>query len=292
LVYRGVRDALFARDLIPHAAENKQDKREAPPQPEKQKITGISQYDRPATPAVHIRETSGYHPGEAHRILSELFQKEKEKSDQKPAFQQESFRDDIIIRPEKEKRFRLIGQLFDTYWLLEYEDWFIMADQHAVHEKILYERTMKSLKNKEATSQQLLVPLLITLNGAQQETLHRCSGSFHSLGFEIEELGGREIRLNAVPDNLFSLSSKELFLSMLDELGEEKISAPDMIDEKVAMMSCKAAVKGNHKLAAEEAESLLAELLKLDNPYTCPHGRPTMIRMSRTDMERKFKRIL
>ena len=296
LVYRGVRDALFARDLIPSAAEEKKDKQD-----------------------LLIQESASYHPAKTHRILADLFRREDEKGRDNPpvswnepaahtengmsaenkdlirpdtAFAQESFKEEIMIHTENKKRFRLIGQVFGTYWLLEYEDWFLMADQHAVHEKILYERTMKSLNSKEATAQQLLPPLLISLSGAQWDILKRYENAFYNLGFEIEELGGREIRLNAVPGNLFSLSARDLFLSMLDELGEEKVSAPDMIDEKVALMSCKAAVKGNHILSFEEAENLLGELLALDNPYTCPHGRPTMIRMSRTDMEKKFKRVL
>jgi len=197
-----------------------------------------------------------------------------------------------IIEPNKEGSFRLIGQVFGTFWLMEVDGWFLMADQHAVHEKILYERTMKALRNKEATSQMLLPPVILTLNGAQQETLTRCQASFESMGFEISSLGGREVRIDAVPDNLFSLSGKDLFLEMLDELGEEKVTAPAMIDEKVALMSCKAAVKGNHVLSFEEAEALLKELLTLDNPYACPHGRPTMIRMSKYELEKKFKRIV
>ena len=200
--------------------------------------------------------------------------------------------EDKIIEPEKEKSFRLIGQVFDTYWLMEYGEWFLLADQHAVHEKILYERTMRSLKEKQATTQQLMPPVVLSLTGAQQETLRRFGDTFRSLGFEIESLGGREIRMDGVPDNLFSLSSRDLFLDMLDELAEERVTAPAMIDEKVALMSCKAAVKGNDPLAFEEAEALLKELLKLENPYACPHGRPTMIRMSRTDLEKKFKRIV
>ncbi len=206
--------------------------------------------------------------------------------------EQLSFFEEKILAPQNEAKLRLIGQLFDTYWLLEYEDQFLLCDQHAAHEKVLYERTMKAMETREHTSQRLDPPLLLTLSGAQSETLSRFMPSFEKLGFAIEPLGGREYGLTAVPDNLFSLSSEELFVTMLDELSEERVTAPEMIDAKVALMSCKAAVKGGNSLSFPEAEALFKELLTLENPYTCPHGRPTMIRMSRRELEKKFKRIV
>ena len=134
--------------------------------------------------------------------------------------------------------------------------------------------------------------MLLTLSGAQAETLRRYQDAFANLGFEIEPLGGLDYHVNAVPDNLFNLSAKELFTGMLDELGEERMVPASMLDAKVALMSCKAAVKGGQKLSFEEAQALFTELMTLDNPYTCPHGRPTMIRMSRMELEKKFKRIV
>ena len=199
-----------------------------------------------------------------------------------------------IVSPEKKAAdFRLIGQVFETYWLMEYENWLLIADQHAVHEKILFERTMKSLETRDVTVQQLMPPMLLTLNAAQMHALKTYEESFRKLGFELSELGGREIAVGGIPDNLFGLNSHDLFLEMLDELADDRTRTPNQtLEAKVAMMSCKAAVKGNQKLSFPEAEALLAELLTLDNPYACPHGRPTMIRFSETELEKKFKRIV
>ncbi|MBQ6293299.1 MAG: DNA mismatch repair endonuclease MutL [Lachnospiraceae bacterium] len=199
----------------------------------------------------------------------------------------------IVAPTQKAEDFRLIGQVFETYWLMEYKGWLLIADQHAVHEKILFERTMKSLETRTVTVQQLLPPMLLTLNAAQQLTYSQYADSFAKLGFEIEALGGREIAVSGIPDNLFGLDQQSLFLEMLDELADDRSRTPNRtLEAKVAMMSCKAAVKGNQKLSFAEAEALLKELLTLDNPYACPHGRPTMIRFSETELEKKFKRIV
>ncbi|MBQ6196466.1 MAG: DNA mismatch repair endonuclease MutL [Lachnospiraceae bacterium] len=199
----------------------------------------------------------------------------------------------IVSPAQKIENFRLIGQVFDTYWLMEVNEWLLIADQHAVHEKILFERTMKSLADKSVTVQQLDPPLLLTLNAAQQHTLETYEESFEKLGFEISSLGGREIAVSGIPDNMFSLDSQEVFLEMLDELAEDRTRMPNQtLEARVAMMSCKAAVKGGDKLSFAEAEALFKELLTLDNPYACPHGRPTMIRFSETELEKKFKRIV
>ena len=199
-----------------------------------------------------------------------------------------------IVSPDKKAAdFRLIGQVFETYWLMEYEDWLLIADQHAVHEKILFERTMKSLETRDITVQQLMPPMLLTLNAAQMHALKSYEESFRKLGFELSGLGGREIAVSGIPDNLFGLNSRDIFLEMLDELADDRTRTPNQtLEAKVAMMSCKAAVKGNQKMSFPEAEALLAELLTLDNPYACPHGRPTMIRFSETELEKKFKRIV
>ena len=317
LIYRAVRDALFSRDLIPETekiyAEAGPQTIPAKPQtiPAKPVETATDSLPSPGSgednslpspgngegdlKSTSLRESSDYRVEADRRLLEEILQAaplpEEEKTSP-PAPVQTSLFEERILEQSKEAGFRLIGQVFDTYWLLEYGPWFLLADQHAMHEKVLYERTLRSLKDKQATTQQLMPPLVMTLSASQQEVLIRFQDSFAALGFEMESLGGREIRLDGLPDNLFSLSGKELFLEMLDELAEERVTAPDMIDEKVALMSCKAAVKGNHTLSRAEAEALLKELLQLENPYTCPHGRPTMIRMSKTDLEKKFKRIV
>lgn len=194
---------------------------------------------------------------------------------------------------KEHSKHKVIGQLFQTYWLVEYEDRLFIIDQHAAHEKVLYEQTIKGLKNREYGSQLLNPPIVVTLDLRQESLFTQNKEGFAALGFEIEPFGGREYAISAVPDNLFGLISKEVFIEMLDQLSEEcKGNAQTIVTEKIASMSCKAAVKGRHRLSTEEAESLIEQLLQLDNPYFCPHGRPTIITMTKTELERKFKRIL
>lgn len=198
-----------------------------------------------------------------------------------------------LLEPENRFRHKLIGQLFDTYWLVEFSDQLYIIDQHAAHEKVLYERTMVSLKSREYTSQMLDPPVILTLGSGEQVLLEKYRTYFTDLGFEIEHFGGKEYAVRAVPDNLFSVAKKDLLMEILDQLSDDILKgSPDMICERVASMSCKAAVKGNSRLSAAEADHLIDELLKLENPYACPHGRPTIISMSRYDLEKKFKRIV
>lgn len=190
-------------------------------------------------------------------------------------------------------RIRMIGQLFDTYWLMEYENQLYILDQHAAHEKVLFERTMKSLAEKEHFSQMVSPPIILTLSDQEQGILTKYMREFTSLGFEIEQFGGKEYAVSAVPQNLFHLNQQSLFLEILDNLSElNDRSAPQMVVEKIAAMSCKAAVKGNQKLSLPEAKNLVAELMELDHPYQCPHGRPTLITMSKYELEKKFRRIV
>ena len=199
---------------------------------------------------------------------------------------------DFLTRDAKKKH-RIIGQLFKTYWLIEYEDKLYIIDQHAAHEKVLYERTMARLKEKEYTSQAISPPIVLSLDAKEQEMLERYRKDIERLGYEIENFGGREYMISAVPGNLFSIDVKDLFIEMLDDFsnltGRE---TPDLIMEKVASMSCKAAVKGNDALSLPEIDALIEELLTLDNPFNCPHGRPTIIAMSKYEIEKKFKRIV
>lgn len=204
----------------------------------------------------------------------------------------ESMSPDFLTRDAK-KMHRIIGQLFKTYWLIEYEDKLYIIDQHAAHEKVLYERTMARLHEKEYTSQAISPPIVLSLDAKEQEMLERYRKDIERLGYEIENFGGREYMISAVPDNLFSIDMKDLFIEMLDDFsnltGRE---TPDLIMEKVASMSCKAAVKGNDALSLPEIDALIEELLTLDNPFNCPHGRPTIIAMSKYEIEKKFKRIV
>lgn len=198
-----------------------------------------------------------------------------------------------FMSKEARKKHKIIGQLFKTYWLIEYEDNLFIIDQHAAHEKVLYERTMSKLKEKEFTSQVISPPIIMSLDAREVEMLEKYRNQIERLGYEVEHFGGKEYMISAIPDNLFKVDMKDLFIEMLDDFsnltGRE---TPELILEKVASMSCKAAVKGNDELSYAEMDALIEELLTLDNPYNCPHGRPTIISMSRYEIEKKFKRII
>ena len=199
-----------------------------------------------------------------------------------------------FLKREIKAEYKLIGQVFDTYWLVEFKDSLYIIDQHAAHERVLYERTLKGMKNREFTSQYLSPPIILTLSMQEAQVLNDNMDRFTRIGFEIEPFGGEEYAVRAVPDNLFSIAKKDLLMEMIDDLADGLTTnmAPDLIDEKVASMSCKAAVKGNNRLSAQEVDALIGELLTLDNPYHCPHGRPTIIAMTKRELEKKFKRIV
>lgn len=198
-----------------------------------------------------------------------------------------------FLTEDARKKHRIIGQLFATYWLIEYEDKLYIMDQHAAHEKVLYEHTMARLKDKEYTSQAISPPIVLSLNAKEEHELQTYLPQIEALGYEVENFGGREYMISAVPDNLFHIDMKDLFIEMLDDFSAMNgRQAPDLILEKVASMSCKAAVKGNHELSLAEVDALITELLTLENPFNCPHGRPTIISMSKSEIEKKFKRIV
>lgn len=199
-----------------------------------------------------------------------------------------------FLKREVRAEYKLIGQVFDTYWLVEFRDSLYIIDQHAAHERVLYERTLKGMKNREFTSQYLSPPIILNLSMKEAQLLNENMDRFARIGFEIEPFGGEEYAVRAVPDNLFSIAKKDLLMEMIDDLsdGISTTMTPELIDEKVASMSCKAAVKGNNRLSAQEVDALIGELLTLDNPYHCPHGRPTIIAMTRRELEKKFKRIV
>ena len=212
---------------------------------------------------------------------------------QENLFEGQQVKETGLLSEAARSKHKLIGQLFDTYWLIQYEDKLFIMDQHAAHEKVLYERTMGSMKAREYTCQQISPPVVISLSAREEEVLQQHKKEFTDLGFEIESFGGREYAIRGVPDNLFGLQEKKLFLDLLDSLSEESsVAKGRSIHEKVASMSCKAAVKGKMELSFAEADALIDELLTLENPYACPHGRPTIISMSRYELEKKFKRIV
>lgn len=188
---------------------------------------------------------------------------------------------------------RIIGQLFSTYWLVEFKEQLFLIDQHAAHEKILYEHAVKRLKTKEVMSQILSPPAILALSIREEEVLKRCLPQLKELGFEIESFGGREYSLCAVPVDLYGLNGQTLLIDMLDAIAENPPSGPpDMVLDRIASLSCKAAVKGNTGMSQKEAENLIRELLGLENPFHCPHGRPIIISMTKHEIEKKFKRIV
>ena len=210
---------------------------------------------------------------------------------QKP--EQENLFSERFLSEQARTAHRIIGQVFETYWLVEYGDKLYIIDQHAAHEKVNFERMMKRLREKTPASQYLNPPILLTLTADEARVLEEHMSYFEQLGYVISSLGDRDYSISAIPTDLPELSKKELLLEILDELTDEAgMTTPDTIYDKIASMSCKAAVKGNNRLSLMEADALIGELLTLENPYACPHGRPTIISMSKTELEKKFKRIV
>lgn len=220
-------------------------------------------------------------------------QQEKLTAEQQKSKQLTLF-DEKLLDEASVPDYKIIGQVFDTYWIVQFHDSMYIIDQHAAHERVLYERTLKGMKTRDYTSQYISPPIILDLSMQEAELFRRYLDRFTKIGFEIEPFGGDSFAVRAVPDNLFSVAKKELLLEMIDSLSDEISTnmTPEILDEKIASMSCKAAVKGNSRLSRKEVEELLLELLKLDNPYHCPHGRPTIIAMTKRELEKKFKRIV
>ncbi len=198
-----------------------------------------------------------------------------------------------VMKPENKPYFRLVGQVFETYWIIEYQDKMYIIDQHAAHEKVMYERFVKDFRNRQVVSQYMNPALIVTLSGKQEVTLKKYMEAFNSMGFEIEHFEGAEYALRAVPSGFMQLEDRDIFTGLIDELSDETDTEDvSIIHDRLATMSCKAAVKGNTRLSFAEADELLSQLLSLENPYNCPHGRPTMIEYTEKDLEKKFKRIV
>ena len=234
----------------------------------------------------------GVEKSETERLEAEI--KEADQTEiGEPQTEQLSLFENKVLSVENRPHFRIVGQVFETYWLVEFQDKLLMIDQHAAHEKVNYERLMKQYREKNVISQGLMPPIIISMTAQEEMVLLENKEVFESLGFEIEAFGGNEYALRSVPVDLYGCGEKEMFLEVLDQLAEGgNYGSIRVVEEKIASMSCKAAVKGNNLLRQEEAEALIDELLTLENPYNCPHGRPTIVEMTKTEMERKFKRIV
>lgn len=311
-IYKELCDAVFAvlshRDLIPSvpvdeekSPVNERIYKEPIPEPfETRRLNDIRKAVAKNSPyeicyPSHTKPTMAERVSESFDTYKAGKQKRTETVPKEEDYQEITLGDihpDFLSQAAKKKH-RIIGQVFKTYWLIEYDDKLFIIDQHAAHEKVLYEKTMAGLAKKEFTSQALNPPIVISLDAKEEESLEKYRPQIEKLGYVVEPFGGKEYMISGVPGNLFHLDMKDLFIEMLDDFsnltGRE---TPELILEKVASMSCKAAVKGNHTLSFPEIESLIDELLALENPYNCPHGRPTIISMTRYELEKKFKRIV
>ena len=206
---------------------------------------------------------------------------------------QMTLREDPVFSVQARPDRKILGQLFKTYWLIEYEDQLFIMDQHAAHEKVNYERLMKNFKEKEIYSQRLEPPMVVTVSMMEAEALERYKDAFAGLGFTIESFGGNEYCIREVPANLYGIGERDLFMELLDAVSQENGTMDtEVIASKIATMACKMSIKGNQRISLMEVEHLLDELMKLENPYQCPHGRPTIIKMSKYEIDKKFKRIV
>lgn len=294
-----IQTALKQRELIPqvHLTEKKREipkteckKAEIPEPFETKRLEKIRQAvakDSPYEPKYNLVKDQPRKP-EISRT------KEQPKKTEVPRIEEEPQQLSMpLLSREAKPRHKIIGQLFDTYWLVEYNDQFYMIDQHAAHEKILFERTMADYRNKDFTSQRISPPILLSLTMQEEVLLKKYLPEFKKIGFEIEPFGGKEYTVSAVPGNLYGINGQSLLVELIDELGSvSEKDTPDMVVEKIASMSCKAAVKGNQRLSRAEMEHLIDELLQLENPYFCPHGRPVIVSMTKYEIEKKFKRIV
>ncbi len=207
--------------------------------------------------------------------------------------EQLNFFDEKILTREAKEEYRIIGQAFETYWMIEYRDKLLIIDQHAAHEKVKYEQILKKVENHEILSQTLTPPIIISVTPKEADIIHQYNTYFEELGFQIEDFGMNAYAIRGIPYDLFGYEVKELFETILTEMTENPVrGVPQIIREKIASMACKAAVKGNNSMTYEEADTLIEQLLSLENPYNCPHGRPTIVTMSKYEMEKKFKRIV
>lgn len=292
-IAREIDSVLSQKEMIPDVLEEKEAK------PEVKKQTVPEPFETKRAEAFRVEEEVKYHTDmpkleekERNPIWNRI-KPEPEKETEITKTEQLSLFEDKMLSAENVEKYDILGQIFDTYWLIAFSDKLYMVDQHAAHEKVKYEKLMVHYRSKSITSQNLNPPIVVTLSAKEEQVYQEYSPYFEHLGFEIEEFGGNDYAIRAVPTDLYGLNEKEMFLSVLDELIDGPVYKNlNLVEEKLASMACKSAVKGNHHFSRMEMESLIAELLKLDNPYNCPHGRPTIISMSRYEIEKMFKRIV
>lgn len=307
LVVDAVRVALLQKDLVQDVLRETPKKKELPktkevkkPEPfevnrRKEEIQKVDQPSHPVKKTPTASESSKNTKKPIYAGLNYNTQKKEfpqYKTDELSSNQM-TLREDPVFSVQARPDRKILGQLFKTYWLIEYEDQLFIMDQHAAHEKVNYERLMKNFKEKEIYSQRLEPPMVVTVSMTEAEALTRYKDAFAGLGFTIESFGGNEYCIREVPANLYGIGERDLFMELLDAVSQENGTLDtEVIASKIATMACKMSIKGNQRVSLMEVEHLLDELMKLENPYQCPHGRPTIIKMSKYEIDKKFKRIV
>lgn len=329
LVVDAVRAALLQKDLVQDVLKETPKKKELPktkevkkPEPfevnrRKEEVQKVDQQGQAVQQQVEKQRQGVQQQIEkpSHPVKKTLTASEPSKNTKKPTYaglnyntqkkefpqyktdelssNQMTLREDPVFSVQARPDRKILGQLFKTYWLIEYEDQLFIMDQHAAHEKVNYERLMKNFKEKEIYSQRLEPPMVVTVSMTEAEALTRYKDAFAGLGFTIESFGGNEYCIREVPANLYGIGERELFMELLDAVSQENGTLDtEVIASKIATMACKMSIKGNQRVSLMEVEHLLDELMKLENPYQCPHGRPTIIKMSKYEIDKKFKRIV
>lgn len=329
LVVDAVRAALLQKDLVQDVLRETPKKKELPktkevkkPEPfevnrRKEEVQKVDQQGQGVQQQVEKQRQAVQQQIEkpSHPVKKTLTASESSKNTKKPTYaglnyntqkkefpqyktdelssNQMTLREDPVFSVQARPDRKILGQLFKTYWLIEYEDQLFIMDQHAAHEKVNYERLMKNFKEKEIYSQRLEPPMVVTVSMTEAEALTRYKDAFSGLGFTIESFGGNEYCIREVPANLYGIGERDLFMELLDAVSQENGTLDtEVIASKIATMACKMSIKGNQRVSLMEVEHLLDELMKLENPYQCPHGRPTIIKMSKYEIDKKFKRIV
>lgn len=249
-------------------------------------------YNQPAGMPSFIKETISFKNPEVGKI-SEDIPNIVDETVAKPVQQEVTDVYDNFLSDIAKPKHKIVGQVFDTYWIVEYNEKMYIIDQHAAHEKVMFESLMEKLKTKQIHTQMINPPIILSLSMNEADLISRYLENFKEIGFDMEPFGGQDFTVRGVPSDLYTLDSQEVLMEIIDSLSNEngKMS-PDILTDKIASMSCKAAVKGNSKMSFREADELITQLLSLENPYNCPHGRPTIISMSKYELEKKFKRII
>ena len=329
LVVDAVRAALLQKDLVQDVLRETPKKKELPktkevkkPEPfevnrRKEEVQKVDQQGQGVQQQVEKQRQAVQQQIEkpSHPVKKTLTASESSKNTKKPTYaglnyntqkkefpqyktdelssNQMTLREDPVFSVQARPDRKILGQLFKTYWLIEYEDQLFIMDQHAAHEKVNYERLMKNFKEKEIYSQRLEPPMVVTVSMTEAEALTRYKDAFAGLGFTIESFGGNEYCIREVPANLYGIGERDLFMELLDAVSQENGTLDtEVIASKIATMACKMSIKGNQRVSLMEVEHLLDELMKLENPYQCPHGRSTIIKMSKYEIDKKFKRIV